>query len=219
MRALGAELVEYGEDFQAAREEAIPLRAASRAARARPSFHRDLVLGVATYSLELFSAHPDLDTLYVPIGQGSGVCGCGGGARRLGVEAEIVGVQAEGAPCLRLVFRRWARGVGPTPPTLLPTGWRRARRTKRRSGRHHAAGRADRRWSATTRSPKPSAAPAGRTRIILPKAPAQRGSPRRPRSARDSRAARAASSSPAAISTSTCFSSRIRRRPRDRSPL
>ena len=75
MRAFGAELVEHGEDFQAAREEAAR-RAQFAGLHMVPSFHPDLVLGVATYALELLRAAPDLDVLYVPIGQGSGICGC-----------------------------------------------------------------------------------------------------------------------------------------------
>jgi threonine dehydratase len=75
MRALGATLVEHGDDFQAAREEAVR-RAAAGGLEMVPSFHRDLVLGVATYALELLTAVPDLATLYVPIGQGSGICAC-----------------------------------------------------------------------------------------------------------------------------------------------
>ena len=75
MRAFGAKLVEHGDDFQAAREEAY--READRAGlHIVPAFHRDLVLGVATYALELLRHARDLDVLYVPIGQGSGICGC-----------------------------------------------------------------------------------------------------------------------------------------------
>src|SRR6267378_8191220 len=68
MRAFGAELVEHGEDFQAAREEAYR-RAEASGLHMVPSFHPDLVLGVATYALELLRKAPDLDILYVPIGQ------------------------------------------------------------------------------------------------------------------------------------------------------
>jgi threonine dehydratase len=101
MRALGAELVEHGEDFQEAREEAIRV---ARTARLElvPSFHRDLVLGVATYALELFDSHSELDVLYVPIGQGSGVCGCIAGRDALGLRTEIVGVQSTEAPAYAL---------------------------------------------------------------------------------------------------------------------
>ncbi|HWE79599.1 MAG TPA: pyridoxal-phosphate dependent enzyme, partial [Pseudolabrys sp.] len=67
MRAFGADLVEHGDDFQAAREEA-ERRAGTSGFEMVPSFHRDLVLGVATYALELLRAAPDLDVIYVPIG-------------------------------------------------------------------------------------------------------------------------------------------------------
>jgi threonine dehydratase len=101
MRALGAELVEYGEDFQAAREEAIRF-ARNSGLEVVPSFHRDLVLGVATYALEWLDGHPDLDVIYVPIGQGSGVCGCVAARDALGLKTEIVGVQSTEAPAYGL---------------------------------------------------------------------------------------------------------------------
>jgi threonine dehydratase len=69
-----------------------------------PSFHRDLVLGVATYALELMRAVPDLDILYVPIGQGSGICGCILARDLLGRKTEIVGVQSTEAPSYALSF-------------------------------------------------------------------------------------------------------------------
>lgn len=103
MRALGAELVEHGEDFQAAREEA-QRRAQARGLEMVPAFHPDLVLGVATYALELLTAVPDLDTLYVPIGQGSGVCGCVAVRDLLNRRTEIVGVQSTAAPAFALSF-------------------------------------------------------------------------------------------------------------------
>ncbi|MEA2898430.1 MAG: threonine dehydratase [Bradyrhizobium sp.] len=103
MKALGAELVEHGEDFQAAREEAYR-RAATAGLEFVPAFHPDLVLGVATYALELFRKAPDLDVLYVPIGQGSGICGCILARDLLGLKTEIVGVQSTEAPCYALSF-------------------------------------------------------------------------------------------------------------------
>jgi threonine dehydratase len=69
-----------------------------------PSFHPDLVLGVATYALELFKSAPDLDILYVPIGQGSGICGCIMARDLLGLKTEIVGVQSTEAPSYALSF-------------------------------------------------------------------------------------------------------------------
>lgn len=103
MRALGAELVEHGQDFQAAREEA-QRRATAHGLEMVPAFHPDLVLGVATYALELLTAVPDLDTLYVPIGQGSGVCGCVAVRDLLNRRTEIVGVQSTAAPAFALSF-------------------------------------------------------------------------------------------------------------------
>ena len=74
MRAFGATLVEYGEDFEEARREAAR-RAADEGWRYVPSFHQELVRGVATYGMELLSRTPAIDTVYVPIGLGSGICG------------------------------------------------------------------------------------------------------------------------------------------------
>ena len=103
MRALGADVVEFGHDFQAAREEAMRL-AEARRLHMVPSFHRDLALGVSTYALELLNEHPDLDTLYVPIGQGSGICGCIAARDALGLRTDVVGVQSAEAPAYALSF-------------------------------------------------------------------------------------------------------------------
>lgn len=101
MRALGVELVEHGEDFQAARERATWI-AQQRGLHMVPSFHPLLVRGVASYSLELFDRVPDLDVLYVPIGLGSGVCGAIAARNALGLDTEIVGVVSEDAPAYAL---------------------------------------------------------------------------------------------------------------------
>ena len=103
MRALGAELIEFGRDFQEAREEAVRL-ASLRELHPVPSFHRDLALGVSTYALELLRERPDLDVLYVPIGQGSGICGCIAARDAMGLKTEIVGVQSTEAPAYALSF-------------------------------------------------------------------------------------------------------------------
>ncbi len=96
MRAFGARLVEHGEDFEAAVAEARRLAIAENLEFV-PSFHPDLVRGVATYSLELFREIPDLDVLYAPIGLGSGICGAIRARDVLGLSTEIVGVQSVGA--------------------------------------------------------------------------------------------------------------------------
>jgi threonine dehydratase len=98
MRAIGAELIEHGVDFEAAREGASRL-AVERALEFAPSFAPDLVKGVATYSLELFRGAPELDALYVPIGLGSGICGAIFTRDMLGLRTEMIGVQSTGADC------------------------------------------------------------------------------------------------------------------------
>jgi threonine dehydratase len=117
MRALGANLVEYGEDFQAAREEA-GRRAEIDGLEFVPSFHPDLVLGVATYGLEFLRQAGDLDVLYVPIGQGSGICGCIMARDLLGLKTEIVGVQSTEAPSYALSFAEGAVVTTETSDTL-----------------------------------------------------------------------------------------------------
>jgi threonine dehydratase len=104
MKAFGARLIEYGGDFEAARQEA-GRHATREGLEIVPSFHPDLVLGVATYALELFRAAPDIDVLYVPIGQGSGISGCIAARDLLGLKTEIVGVQSTEAPSYALSFK------------------------------------------------------------------------------------------------------------------
>jgi threonine dehydratase len=97
MRALGAEVIERGHDFQASLEAAATI-AAERGWHQVPSFHDALVRGVATYALEMLRAVPDLDTLYVPIGLGSGICGAIAARDALGLRTKIVAVVASAAP-------------------------------------------------------------------------------------------------------------------------
>ena len=103
MRAFGAELVEHGHDYQAAREHAAVL-AGERGLEAVPPFHPDLVLGVATYADELFAAVAALDAVYVPVGMGTGICGVIGVRDLLGLPTEVIGVVAEQAPATALSF-------------------------------------------------------------------------------------------------------------------
>ncbi len=101
MRAFGATIVEHGEDFDEARVEA-ERRAEDENLFFVPSFHKELVRGVATYAVELLTAVPDLDVIYVPIGCGSGICGTIAARNALGARARIVGVVAERAPGAKL---------------------------------------------------------------------------------------------------------------------
>jgi len=103
MRAFGAELVEHGRDFDDAKQHAARL-AEERGFEFVPSFHRDLVTGVATYAGELFGAFPDLDVVYAPIGLGSGICGLIRTRDLLGLKTEIVGVVPQSANAYQLSF-------------------------------------------------------------------------------------------------------------------
>ena len=103
MAAQGGQLVVHGHDFQAALEHARE-RAAAEGLVMVESFHPKLVAGVASYSLELLRAVPDLDALYVPIGLGSGICGALAARDALGRKAQVIGVVAENAPCYALSF-------------------------------------------------------------------------------------------------------------------
>lgn len=91
MRALGVTLIEHGEDFQESREYAMHL-AIERGSHMVPSFHADLLSGVSTYWWEFMLAVPQLDVVYVPIGQGSGACSAIAAKLALGRELRIVGV-------------------------------------------------------------------------------------------------------------------------------
>lgn len=105
MRALGVELIEHGHDFQAAYEHAMAL-AEERRLHPLRSFHPWLIRGVASYGLEFLGGVPDLDTVYVPIGLGSGICGTIAARDALGLKTRIVGVVAENAAAYALSFER-----------------------------------------------------------------------------------------------------------------
>jgi threonine dehydratase len=113
MRALGARLIEHGHDFDSAKTEALRL-AEVEGLTFGPSFHRDLVLGVATWALELFRAVASLDVVYVPIGLGSGICGAILVRDLLGLATKIVGVQSTGADA-------YARSLEAGHPVQLST--------------------------------------------------------------------------------------------------
>ncbi len=103
MAAQGAELVVHGSDFEEALEHARQL-ATERGLHSVPSFDRALVCGVASYALELFGEAGALDAVYVPVGLGSGICGVIAARDALGFGTEVIGVQADGAPCYALSF-------------------------------------------------------------------------------------------------------------------
>lgn len=105
MQAFGGELIVVGADFDECRPHAAKF-AEERRYHYVPSFHADLVKGVATYALELFQAVPDLDAIYVPIGMGSGICGLITVRDLLGLKTDIIGVVADRAPAVALSFEQ-----------------------------------------------------------------------------------------------------------------
>jgi len=105
MRSLGVEVIERGHDFQAALEAASEI-ASERGWHRFPSFHPLLVRGVGTYALELFRAAPDLDTVYVPVGMGSGLCGVIAARDALGLNTRVVAVVSDRAPAFALSFQQ-----------------------------------------------------------------------------------------------------------------
>jgi threonine dehydratase len=120
MQAFGATLVEHGDDFSEASAHAARL-AAERGLLRVPSFHEDLVHGVATAWVEFFRAVPDLDVVYVPIGLGSGLCGAIAARAALGLRMRLVGVVSRHAPAYALSFAQ-RRPVEAPATTRLADG-------------------------------------------------------------------------------------------------
>ena len=113
----GARVVEFGKDFDEARHEAFRVAAAENL-HFIPSFHRDLVTGVATYALELLRAVAHLDAVYVGVGMGSGICGLITVRDLLGLKTEIIGVCAAKAPATALSFAAGHRARGASAQTF-----------------------------------------------------------------------------------------------------
>jgi len=105
MRAQGAKLIEHGEDFQSSLEHAKKL-AAELGYHLVPPYHQNIVLGVATYWLELFTAVPEIDLAYVPIGMGSGMCSAAAVRNALGLKTKLVGVVSDLAPTYALSWQQ-----------------------------------------------------------------------------------------------------------------
>ncbi|WP_100657952.1 threonine dehydratase [Alteromonas flava] len=103
MRAFGAEVITYGADFDSAREHALAL-ATQLDLIMVPAFHREIVAGVASYALELFTQVKDIDRVYVPIGCGSGICAVIAARDALKLKTEVVGVVAENAMAAKISF-------------------------------------------------------------------------------------------------------------------
>lgn len=117
MRGLGVNLIEYGDDFQAAREHATHL-AAERGLHMVPAFHPELVSGVASYWLEFFEAVPDLQRVYVPIGMGSGAVAAVAARGALRRRFDIVGVTSTQAPAFAQSLAAGKRMAAPVTTVL-----------------------------------------------------------------------------------------------------
>lgn len=120
MRALGVNLIEHGSEFQESREHAVRL-AEERGLHMIPSYHGDLVRGVASYWTELLSAQPDLDTIFAPIGQGSGICAAIAARNALGLSTRVIGVVSAHALAYKLSFEQ-GRKVESAVTTIIADG-------------------------------------------------------------------------------------------------
>ena len=116
MRAFGAEVIEFGRDFDEARERVEALQMEQHLRYVHTANEPLLIAGVATYALEIFEELPDVDVIFVPIGGGSGACGCGIVRTALGSRAKVVGVQAERADAFTRSWRSFRPSTGPGRP-------------------------------------------------------------------------------------------------------
>lgn len=117
MRALGVRLVEHGQEFQECRVHAARLAEEQRL-HMIPSCHRDLIGGVASYWMELLSAQPDLDVIFAPIGQGSGICAAIAARNALGLSTRIVGVVSAHALAYKLSFEQGRKVESPVTAVI-----------------------------------------------------------------------------------------------------
>ncbi len=118
MRALGAELIEHGRDFDEAREKVEQMQHERNLRYVHSANEPLLIAGVGTYGLEIFEACPDVDVILVPIGGGSGACGCAVARTGTGSGARVIGVQAERADAFARSWRGPTRVVGEKADTF-----------------------------------------------------------------------------------------------------
>jgi threonine dehydratase len=118
MRALGADVIEFGRDFDEARERVEELQHERRLRYVHSANEPLLIAGVATYALEIFADWPEADVILVPIGGGSGACGCCIVRSALGSRARVIGVQAERADAFARSWRGRERVVRDSADTL-----------------------------------------------------------------------------------------------------
>ena len=118
MRAYGATLLEVGRDFDEAREHVEELQRENGLRYVHSANEPHLIAGVATYALEIFRDLPDVDVILVPIGGGSGACGCALVRTFVGSRARVIGVQAAGADAFTRSWRTGTRVTGDKADTF-----------------------------------------------------------------------------------------------------
>jgi len=118
IRALGANLVEHGRDFDQARERVEELVRTNGLRYVHSANEPLLISGVATYAVEIFEDQPDVDVILVPIGGGSGACGCALVRSWLGRKTTVIGIQAKGADAFARSWQSGTRVVGDTIATF-----------------------------------------------------------------------------------------------------
>jgi threonine dehydratase len=118
MRAYGAEVIEYGRDFDEARERVEQIHAERGLRYVHSADEPLLIAGVGTLALEIFDDLPNVDVILTPIGGGSGASGCGLVRSGLGRRTQVIGVQAEGADAFTRSWRSGTRVAGERVATL-----------------------------------------------------------------------------------------------------
>jgi threonine dehydratase len=118
MRANGAELIEYGQDFDEARVHGMQLQHERDLYYVSPGNETALIHGVGTYALEIFESLPEVDSIIAPLGGGSGVCGVLAVAEAIHPRVEVFAVQAEKAPCVYLSWKKGQRVETATASTF-----------------------------------------------------------------------------------------------------
>jgi threonine dehydratase len=104
MRALGAEIVFHGQDFDDAREHCEKLAAEHGYRYIHSGNEPMLIAGVGTYALEILESQPDIEVIVVPVGGGSGASGTCTVAKTVNPSIEMIGVQSQAAPAAQ---RSW----------------------------------------------------------------------------------------------------------------
>jgi threonine dehydratase len=104
IRALDAEVVFHGRDFDEARDECERVAQARGCRYVHSANEPHLVAGVGTASLEILEREPQIDVIIVPVGGGSGAAGACIVAKAINPSVRVIGVQSSAAPAM---YRAW----------------------------------------------------------------------------------------------------------------